>query len=369
MTHSKRDRWQKLGLGAIATLLLVSCRVQDDLTLALRPDYLGPACLELGRFRGRLDVQVANGTLQQRFRIPVRDQAEHHALELGQVSAARPLEIAIQGNLAAGQLDALIHYGRCEQYANANWQLHRGAATSADRAELFRFLAAVIGGVSVLVLLTQFQHLQTLLAATDYDLAQLMTALKRSPQPLYVKVQGQVKADKPLRSPWKRVACVYFSKRVTQQYKQMGKKGTVTKTLESRSQRIPFQLCSGSTQVEVNPDGAAISACTTYRETQPGSPGIITTQESVLPCDRTVLIMGMAIIQQGQVRLQQPRLPLKPTRFQIYREDAQTLEQGVRRAMRWSFVIAVICALFWLPLVVPNMTDPAQVLQDWTQDW
>lgn len=116
--------------------------------------------------------------------------------------------------------------------------------------------------------------------------------------------------------------------------------------LSRRSQRILFQLCSGATQVEVNPNEAAISACTTDQETQPGSPGPITTQESVLPCDRTVLIMGMAVIQQGQVRLQQPRLPLKQTRFQIYREDAQTLEQGVRQAMRWSFVIAVICALF-----------------------
>ncbi|NEO86407.1 MAG: hypothetical protein F6J87_19435 [Spirulina sp. SIO3F2] len=369
MKKTKYTRWLRLGLGTIAALFLVGCRVEENLTLALRPNYLGPVCLDLGHFRGSLDVQVVNGDLQEQFQIAERGQAERHALELGPVSAARPLAVSMQGDLASGQLDAIIHYGSCEQYANASWRVYGVDYSSPDRVGMFRFLAAVIGGINLLVLVTQFRHLQTILSAAEYDLTELAGVLAKSPQRLYVKVRGQVTVAKPLRSPWKHVACVYYSKRVTQKYKQSGKKGTVSKVLENHSRRIPFQLRSGSTQADVHPYGAVISACTTYRDSKLGSPGTIETQESVLPCARTVLVMGMATIQRGQLQLQKPAYPLKQTRFQIYREDAQALEGNIRLAIRLSFVMMVTCSLFWLPLVVPDMADPAQFLQEVTQDW
>lgn len=366
---TKYTHWLRLGLGTIAALLLVGCRVQEDLTLALRPDYLGSVCLELGHFRGSLNVQVVNGDIQEQFRITEREQAERHALDLGPMSAARPLDVSIRGDLASGQLDTIIHYGDCEQYADASWRVYGVEYFSQDRVGMFRFLAAVIGGINVLVLVTQFRHLQTILSAAEYNLAELAAVLAQSPQRLYVKVRGRVTVAKPLRSPWKRVACVYYSKRVTQKYQQSGKKGTVSNVLENHSRRIPFQLRSGSTQADVYPYGAVISACTTYRDSKPSSPGTIETQESVLPCDRTVLVMGMATIQRGQLQLQKPAYPLKQTRFQIYREDAQALEGNIRLAIRLSFVMVVACSLFWLPLVVPDMADPAQFLQEVTQDW
>ncbi|MEM8638292.1 MAG: GIDE domain-containing protein [Cyanobacteria bacterium P01_G01_bin.54] len=369
MVHP-RYRYSWLGTVAIA-LLLTSCRVNENLSLALHPDYLGSACLELGNVRGRFKIHVANGDLTQHFQIAQPEQVQPHALDLGPVTAARPLEIVIRGELAAGQLEPVVRYGNCDQFAGADWRIVGIEYFNSDRVGMIRFFAGAIGIINIIVLVMQIRHLQAILSAKDYSIAELVQVLEQSPQQRYVKVRGQVKVKEPLRSPWKKVDCVYYNKRVVQKTTEgTGKtKKTKTQTLENHSRRILFQLENGANQITVIPDEAVITAGTRHQEAKPAAKGTIETSETVLPVGTTVLIVGMVAYQRNQLVLRKPEPPLKQTRFQIYRETAQTLEGNIRFAMRFSFVVAVIGSLFWLPLIVPGMADPAVLIHELTQDW
>jgi hypothetical protein len=155
----------------------------------------------------------------------------------------------------------------------------------------------------------------------------------------YVKVSGLIRCDSPLISELKQEPCVHYAMRVVREYEEQvtstdsdGKSRTETRrsseTISSNSQSIPFILQDRSGELMVNPDGGNIDTVQILNDfRQENSGGSITFggfslainslgggrrtlgyryTESILPCDRQVLIIGTAADDGGQVTLRKP---------------------------------------------------------------
>ena len=159
----------------------------------------------------------------------------------------------------------------------------------------------------------------------------------------YVKVRGIVRSKSPLISELKQTACVHYTMRVVREYEESrttrdseGKSRTETsrssETISSNSQSIPFTLQDKSGELIVNLDGGNIETVQILnefrQENSRGSSSSISFggfslslgsgmnngrrtlgyryTESILPCDREVLVIGTASDDGGQVTLCKP---------------------------------------------------------------
>jgi hypothetical protein len=155
----------------------------------------------------------------------------------------------------------------------------------------------------------------------------------------YVKVNGIVRSQNPLISELKEEACVHYSMRVVREYEEQhstrdseGKSRTETRrgseTISSNSQSISFTLEDSSGNLIVNPDGGDIDTVQVLNEfRQEGSGGLLAFglfslavsagiggrrtlgyryTESILPCDREVLVIGTAADDNGKLTLRKP---------------------------------------------------------------
>ena len=157
----------------------------------------------------------------------------------------------------------------------------------------------------------------------------------------YVKVRGIIRSDRPLISELKQLPCVHYTMRVVREYEEQqttrdseGKTRTETRrsseTISSNSQSIPFTLQDRSGELVVNPDGGNIETVqilNEFRQENFNSSSIsfggfslavgggmgggrrtlgYRYTESILPCDREVLVIGTAADDGGQVTLRKP---------------------------------------------------------------
>ncbi|MEI6428191.1 MAG: E3 ubiquitin ligase family protein [Pseudanabaena sp. ELA607] len=206
----------------------------------------------------------------------------------------------------------------------------------------------------------------------------------------YVKVRGMVRCSTPLTSELKQVPCVYYSMRVVREYEEQyttrdsdGKTRTGTRrgseSISSNSQSIPFTLQDRSGELIVNPDGGNIETVQVLDEFRSenslgssslsfgnftlslsggfGGGGRRTLgyryTESILPCDREILVIGTAADEGGQVTLRKPIQ--KDKKFIISLKSEEELAQSTANAaqgffygMIASFVVGVILVILGL---------------------
>ncbi len=199
----------------------------------------------------------------------------------------------------------------------------------------------------------------------------------------YVWLRGTPKTPVPLTSELKQVSCVSYTTTVVREYEETvhekDSNGNVTtrtqrgsETVSEHHQRTPFDLVDASGQVRVDPVEANIEQVEVLNDFRPGSPtgGMLSYgsfslvlgeggggqrrtlgyryQESVLPLDRPVLVVGTASDSQraalggdraGTVTIEKPTQPDQPYIITLKTHEAVTksVDQSAQMAF-WSMV-------------------------------
>ncbi|MDX2256203.1 MAG: E3 ubiquitin ligase family protein [Pseudanabaenaceae cyanobacterium bins.39] len=199
----------------------------------------------------------------------------------------------------------------------------------------------------------------------------------------YVKVRGLIRCDRPLISELAQEPCVHYKMSVVREYEEQKRETdsdgkTVTKTvrgsetLSSNSQSVPFRLQDRTGEVMVNLDGGNIDTVTILNEfRQENSGGSISFggfslnvssdfsgrrtlgyryTESILPCDREVLVIGTAADNRDQVTLCKPIKSDK--KFIISLKSEEELAKSTSNAVQGFFYGAIACSLAGIVLLV-----------------
>lgn len=190
----------------------------------------------------------------------------------------------------------------------------------------------------------------------------------------YVWLWGTVKAEAPLTSEFKAIPCVCYTSTVVREYEETvhekdsdGKVVTRTQrgseTISEHSQRIPFNLVDASGQVRVEPEEAKIEPIEVLNEFRPGSPagGMLSFggfslalgdggggsrrtlgyryRETVLPLDRSLLVVGTASDRTGTITIEKPAQDDQPYIITLKSHEAITksVDQSAKIAF-WSMV-------------------------------
>ncbi|MEL6604520.1 MAG: E3 ubiquitin ligase family protein [Cyanobacteria bacterium J06614_10] len=160
----------------------------------------------------------------------------------------------------------------------------------------------------------------------------------------YVKVQGEIQCDQPLRSQLKKVDCVYYTSKVIRKYEETSYKkdngGNRVKETEQKSETIsndtqstPFWLVDATGKIKVQPDDAndieTIEVLSEFQRESSSSGGKISFgkfsislprqashgpgrtigyqyEESILPIGRDALVIGMATDATARLTLRKP---------------------------------------------------------------
>ncbi len=203
----------------------------------------------------------------------------------------------------------------------------------------------------------------------------------------YVKLYGRVKADTPLTSELKEVPCVYYSMSVTREYEERVRREDSegrtewrterrSDTLSSNTQAIPFLVQDSQGAVLVDPEGAAIETVQVLNEFRPehntshlsfgsfslnldvsfGSGGKTLGyryQESILPLERQVLVVGEASDQTGDLRVGKPQQ--KGRKFFVSLKSEDTLTSHTQDIIRYTTWGAIACVVLGFLLVVAGL--------------
>jgi hypothetical protein len=212
---------------------------------------------------------------------------------------------------------------------------------------------AIFGGILIVIGIILFfvqknysSKLQSIRLATSSTVAELQQIASEIAGEIgggnlreYVKVSGLIRCDRPLISELKQEPCVHYTMSVVREYEEEhttrdsdGKTRTETRrgseNVSSNSQSIPFTLQDKSGELMVNPDGGNIETVQILNEFRRenssssisfggfslevgvGMGGRRTIgyryTESILPCDREVLIIGTASDDGSQLTLLKP---------------------------------------------------------------
>ena len=262
---------------------------------------------------------------------------------------------------------------------------------------------AIFGGILIVIGIILFfvqknysTKLQSIRSATSSTVAELQRIASEIAGEIgsgnlreYVKVRGNIRSERPLISELKQEPCVHYTMRVVREYEEQhttrdseNKTRTETRrgseTVSSNSQSILFTLQDKSGELVVNPDGGNIDTVQVLNEfRQENSNGSSISfggftlalgtgmggrrtigyryTESILPCDREVLVIGTAADEGGQVTLRKPIQSDK--KFIISLKSEEELAQSTASAAKWyfygmiaSFAIGVILVIVGLVL-------------------
>lgn len=168
----------------------------------------------------------------------------------------------------------------------------------------------------------------------------------------YVKVRGTIMTNSPLVSEVRKKECVYYSTRMIQEIQRKETKRnhegqsynsfrTVRETVSDNTQSVPFILADPSGEIVVNPEGADIETIQVFNKfIQPSLGDLVKSGfkellwsmwtaieegissmlgvrnhavfekvighrhiETILPCNREVLVIGTAVVKDGKVTL------------------------------------------------------------------
>lgn len=257
---------------------------------------------------------------------------------------------------------------------------------------------AIFGGILILIGIILFfvqknysTKLQSIRSATSSTAAELQHIASEIAREIgsgnlreYVKVRGIIRSDRPLTSELKQLPCVHYTMKVVREYEEQqttrdseNKTRTETRrgseTVSSNSQAIPFTLRDNSGELAVNPDGGNIDTVQVLNEfRQENSSGSSISfggfnlslgagkggrrtigyryTESILPCDREVLVIGTAADEGGQVTLRKPIQSDK--KFIISLKSEEELAKSTANAAQWLFYGMVACFAIGLILLL-----------------
>lgn len=209
-------------------------------------------------------------------------------------------------------------------------------------------LLLVVGGILFFVRQHQQARSFSLKSARQVTVAELQSTAAAIANEMgggswrdYVKLWGKAEANPPLISELKQQPCVYYSYSVEREYEETvqekdaeGRTRTETRrcseTLSSHRQSTPFYLNDGSGEVLVDPDGASLETVEVANDFHPGEPGggllsygkfSLTLgnvpfgnrrtlgyryRESILPVERSMLVVGTVSDQNGTLTLAKP---------------------------------------------------------------
>ncbi len=258
---------------------------------------------------------------------------------------------------------------------------------------------AIFGGILIIIGIVLFfvqknysTKLQSIRSATSSTVADLQRIASEIAGEIgsgnlreYVKVRGIIRCDSPLISELKQEPCVHYSMRVVREYEEQhrtrdseGKSRTETRrgseTISSNSQSIPFTLEDRTGELTVTPEGGDIDTVQVLNEfRQEGSGGLLSYglfslavsagigvggrrtlgyryTESILPCDREVLIIGTAADEGGKVTLRKPIQSDK--KFIISLKNEEELAKSTANAAQGFFYGMVACFAIGAILVI-----------------
>lgn len=191
----------------------------------------------------------------------------------------------------------------------------------------------------------------------------------------YVKMWGAIEVSQPLISELKQESCVYYSFSVSREYeervRQEDSEGKVTWTTERRSETIsqnrrstPFYLRDQHGRVRVEPEAAAIATIPVLDEFRPvGSTSSLSFggfsldlslnggagktlgyryREEILPCDRSVLVVGAASDETGELTLG-PSAEARQHFFIALKPETAVLQE-VKQTIQWLTIGAIASA-------------------------
>ncbi len=248
---------------------------------------------------------------------------------------------------------------------------------------------AIFGGILIVIGIILFfvqknysTKLQSIRSATSSTVAELQRIASEIAGEIgsgnlreYVKVRGMIRSDRPLISELKQSPCVHYSMKVVREYEEQyttrdseGKSRTETRsgseTVSSNMQSIPFSLVDNSGELIVNPDGGNIDTVQILNEFRrenttgtsisfggftlalgAGMGGRRTIgyryTESILPCDREVLVIGTAADEGGKLTLRKPIQSDK--KFIISLKSEEELAKSTANAAKGFFYGMVGC--------------------------
>jgi hypothetical protein len=199
------------------------------------------------------------------------------------------------------------------------------------------------------------------------------------------EVKGLVKCDNPLKGEISGQPCVYYSMTVTREFEETKQErdangNMVTKnvrgseTVSSNTQRVPFYVQDESGRMLVNPNNANIDPVQVKDEFQAGEyqtgqslsfGGFTFTvnsplssrrtlgyrfQESILPLDRKVYILGEVTDTSGELAIQYPRE--KGKKYIISLKSEEELVRGAESTIKWTLYAAIACDVIGIVLVI-----------------
>lgn len=258
---------------------------------------------------------------------------------------------------------------------------------------------AIFGGILLVVGIILFfvqknysTKLQSIRSATSSTVAELQNIAREIAGEIgsgnlreYVKVRGIIRSENPLISELKQAPCVHYAMRVVREYEEQhttrdseGKSRTETRrgseTISSNSQSIPFTLQDRSGELVVNPDGGDIETTQILNEFRQENSSLLSFgafslsvglgmggrrtlgyryTESILPCDREVLVIGTAADEGGQVTLRKPIQSDK--KFIISLKSEEELAKSTANAAKWFFYGMVACLILGAVLLIVGL--------------
>jgi hypothetical protein len=257
------------------------------------------------------------------------------------------------------------------------------------------FLGIILIVVSGLLLFNYRQQTNRafrLKAARSVTVAEMETTAQAIAQEIgsgdwrdYVKVWGTIVADTPLTSELKPQPCVSYTVSVVREYEETqqtkdadGKTQTEThrgsETISRQQQSIPFWLQDETGRIQINPDGADMETIEVLDQFQPGEPsgGLLSFgnfrltvgssppehrrtlgyryRESVLPVNRSALVVGMVSDLNNTLTIAQPTESGKP--FIISLKNHETLASNAERNAQTLLYISIACGLAGLVAII-----------------
>jgi hypothetical protein len=204
----------------------------------------------------------------------------------------------------------------------------------------------------------------------------------------YVKIRGQVQCAQPLLSQIKQAECVYYRTKVIREYEEITSRrdesgntiqGTQRKseTIASNTQSTPFQLLDSTGQIAIEPSGAEVETVRILSEFQSDrmqlegrlsyggffltlpNPSMGRTlgyryEESILPMDREVLVVGMASDTTKELTIRKPSDPTQ--RFIISLKIEEELAQAAVRGAKLALYGMIVCLTIGTMLIVISLT-------------
>ena len=262
---------------------------------------------------------------------------------------------------------------------------------------------AIFGGILIAIAIVLFfvqknysTKLQSIRSATSSTIADLQRIAGEIAGEIgsgnlreYVKVSGRIRCDTPLISELKQVSCVHYTMRVVREYEEQhttrdneGKSRTGTRrgseTLSNNSQSIPFTLQDRSGELVVNLDGGDIETIQVLNEFRPENSSHSSSSisfggftlsigtgmggrrtigyrytESILPCDRDVLVIGTAADEGGKLTLRKPSQ--SDRKFIISLKSEEELAKSAANAAKGFFYGMIACFAIGIILVVVGL--------------